>query len=101
MAWLAPLGTALALGVAAPAPATDAPDAVSGPGVGALRLRLPEAVSEPDQDALNQRFGDGLERSGLSATPVPAEASACEDAACYKGAAEQAGVELLVGGTVQ
>lgn len=102
MAWLAPLGTALALVAAAPAPAApDAPDAVSGPGVGALRLRLPEDVSEPDQDTLNERFADGLHRSGLATEPVPAEASACEDATCYKGAAERAGVELMVGGTVQ
>jgi hypothetical protein len=96
MPWLAPLGTALAIAVAAPAP-----DAVPGPGVGTLRLRLPEDVSAPDQDTLNERFADGLERSGISATPAPAEAAACEDAACYQGAAEEAGVELLVGGTVQ
>jgi hypothetical protein len=96
MPWLAPLGTALAIAVAAPAP-----DAVPEPGVGTLRLRLPEDVSTPDQDTLNERFADGLERSGISATPAPAEAAACEDAACYQGAAEGAGVELLVGGTVQ
>lgn len=99
MAWLAPLGTALALAVAAPAPeATDAP---SGPGVGMLRLRLPDDVSEPDQITLNDRFADGLQRSGMTTAPVPAEASACEDAPCYESAAEQAGVELMVGGTVQ
>jgi len=97
MAWLAPLGTALALAVATPAP----PDAVPSPGVGTLQLRLPEEVSAPDRDALNQRFADGLERSGFSSAPVPAEAAACEDAACYQSAAEQAGVDLLVGGTVQ
>lgn len=102
MAWLAPLGTTLALVVAAPAPAEPTPpDTVSGPGVGALRLRLPQDVSAPDQDTLNERFADGLQRSGLSTAPVPPEASACEDAGCYEAAAEQAGVELMVGGTVQ
>lgn len=102
MAWLAPLGTALALVVAAPAPVDRAaPDADSGRGVGALRLRLPVDVSTPDQDALNERFAEGLARSGMTTEPVPVKASACEDAACYQGAAEQAGVELMVGGTVQ
>lgn len=102
MAWLASLGTALALVVAAPAPAEPIqPDTVSGPGVGALRLRLPEDVSAPDQDALNERFADGLQRSGLATEPMPPEASACEDASCHERAAEQAGVELMVGGTVQ
>lgn len=98
MTWLAPLGTALALAVAAPAPE---PDVTSGPGIGVLRLRLPDDVSTPDQDTLNRRFGDGLARSGLSTMPVPAEAAACQDADCYRGAAEEAGVELLAGGTVQ
>ena len=93
------LGTALAIAAPVPAPAPDA--TAPGPGVGTLRLRLPADVSQPDQDALNQRFADGVERSGLSATPAPAEAAACEDAACYQGAAEQAGVGLLVGGTVE
>jgi hypothetical protein len=106
MAWLAPLGTALALAMAAPAPApvpapAPAPEVASGPGIGALRLRLPADVSAPDQDTLNQRFDDGLERSGLTAAPMPAEAAACEDAACRKAAAEQAGVEIMAGGTVE
>lgn len=103
MAWLAPLGTAFALVVAA-APASDAPkatDAVSGTGVGTLRLRLPDDVSAPDQATLNERFAEGLQRSGMTTAPVPAEASTCEDAACYQRAAEQAGVDLMVGGTVQ
>lgn len=96
MAWLAPLGTALAIVLAEPAP-----DAAPGPTVGTLRLRLPEDVSGPDQESLNERFGDGLARSGMAAKPVPAEASSCEDATCYTAAAEQAEVELLVGATVQ
>jgi PEGA domain len=102
MPWLAPLGTALALVLAEPATATTSgPGAAAGPPVGALRLRLPSEVSEPDQDALNQRFADGLQRSGMVATPMPADATACEDSACYQSAAEAARVEILVGGTVQ
>lgn len=102
MPWLAPLGTALAIVLAEPAAATTSgPGAVAGPPVGALQLRLPSEVSGPDQDVLNQRFADGLQRSGMTATPMPADAAACEDAACYQSAAETAQVEVLVGGTVQ
>jgi len=102
MPWLAPLSTAVALVLAGP-PAGTAPDpgVAAGPTVGALRLRLPNDVSGPDQDTLNQRFGEGLQRSGLTASPVPKEASACQDAACYQEAAQKAQVELLVGGDVQ
>jgi hypothetical protein len=98
MAWLAPLGTMVAIALAAPAPA---PEAVPGPGVGTLPLRLPVDVSAPDQDTLNQSFGDGVTRSGLSATPMPKEAASCEDPGCYQAAAEGADVDFLVGGTVQ
>jgi hypothetical protein len=102
MAWLAPLGTALALVLAEPATGpAPGPGVDAGPSVGTLRLRLPDDVSDPDQDTLNERFGDGLTRSGLTAQPLPDAASRCEDPACYTEAAEQAEVDLLVGATVQ
>jgi PEGA domain len=92
MAWLAPLGPMLAVVLAAPA---------TGPSIGTLRLRLPSEVSTPDQDVLNQRFADGVTRSGLVTTPMPEDASRCQDPACYEAAAERAGVELLMGGSVE
>lgn len=94
MAWVAPLGTVLALAWAAPAPNTE-PDLA----IGTLPLRLPAEVSELDQGALNQRFAEGLTRSGLATAALP-KASQCEDPGCYQRAASDANVELLVGGTV-
>jgi hypothetical protein len=92
MASLASLGAALAL-LAEPTQASAAPE------VGAMRLGLPEDVSEPDEEALNQRFADGLQRSGISTRPVTA--AECQDAACYQQTAQDAKVPLLVGGNVQ
>lgn len=96
MAWLAPLGTALALVLAEPTP-----EVAAGPTVGTLRLRVPQDVSGPDQESLNQRFADGLARSGMTAKPLPKDASSCEDPTCYTSAAEKAEVEVLVGAEVQ
>ncbi len=95
MAWVAPLGTALALSLAAPAPEAE-PD----PRVGALALRLPEDVSDLDREGLNQRFADGVTRSGLTTEPLPSTVQ-CDDPGCYQQAAKTAGVDLLVAGTVE
>jgi hypothetical protein len=96
MSWLVPLGTALTLALAPPAP-SPGPDSDR---VGTMRLTLPDELSEPDQDTLRQRFEDGITRSGLATVPMPESASRCQDPACHRDAAKSASVEILVGGTI-
>jgi hypothetical protein len=89
MPWLASLGAVLALAQ---------PTAESTTEVGALPLRVSQDISAPDQSVLEQRFNEGLTRSGFSSRAVEAS---CEDAECYRGAGQQAGVPLLVSGTIE
>lgn len=104
MAWLVPLGTALALAVASgpdPAPVpTPGPDP-GEPLAGTMPLVLPLDVSEPDQAALRQRFEDGITRSGLRTQPAPESAASCQEPVCFQEAAKTANLDLLVGGTVE
>lgn len=93
MPWLASLGMALTLSLAQAAPA-PAPS----PKVGSMPLRVPPDVSEPDQETLQRRFGDGIARSGLDAT---ATSKRCDDPACYQELGEKTGASLLVGGTIE
>ncbi|MCX4242548.1 PEGA domain-containing protein [Paraliomyxa miuraensis] len=99
MAWLVPLSTALTLALAPRASGSD--PAPSAEQVGTMHLRLPNDVSGPDQSTLQQRFEDGVARSGLTTRGVPASASSCEDPACYRDTAKAADVDLLVGGTIE
>lgn len=94
MAWLVPLGVALGLvlGPAQPSPI---------PAVSTLPLALPKKVSRPDRKALRSRFEDGITRAGFEHRPAPASAQGCKDAECYRRAAESAGIEVFVGGTIE
>ncbi|MEM9454045.1 MAG: PEGA domain-containing protein [Myxococcota bacterium] len=94
MAWLAPLGVALGL-LLGPAQ----PSSISA--VSTLPLALPKKVSRPDRKALRSRFEDGITRAGFEHRPAPASARDCKEADCYRRAAESAGIEVFVGGTIE
>lgn len=63
-----------------------------------MPMRMPEDVSKPDQDVLQRRFNDGIARSGLQGKRV---GKTCDEPQCFQEAGSGAGVDVLVGGTVE
>ncbi|MCA9707764.1 MAG: PEGA domain-containing protein [Myxococcales bacterium] len=95
MVWLASLSVTLclALGPAEPDSGLAA--------VNTLSLDVPADLSKPDQEVLQQRFEDGIGRSGLEHRAAPSKANECADPECYRAVAEQSGIQVFVGGTIE